>query len=230
MRIPGSLKDTTLGDVLGALHRARATGYLELRERGHRVGHNHLIQLEEGRIIGLESPEGLRLGEILRLEPSRHASRRAGEDWLSRGMVSETQLRGALGAQLRQRLEAMFALSDAELRFHVPRPREYDATAPEPLAAADYLKDRPRRRSAAQDSEAARRSEPTSAQRRAPRDEALRVLGLEAGATRVEVQRAFRALAVHAHPDRHPSASLEKRRQLLQEFAELSRAYHILTG
>jgi DnaJ-class molecular chaperone len=56
------------------------------------------------------------------------------------------------------------------------------------------------------------------------------VLGLEAGADRARVQRAFRRLAAEVHPDRHPWASAAERAALLRRFSELSAAYHELVA
>ncbi|HSC86112.1 MAG TPA: J domain-containing protein [Polyangiaceae bacterium] len=237
MRIPGRLRDTTLGDVLGTLHRAQATGYLELCER---AGPTHRVELRGGTIVAIESSLGPRLGELLELDPvARRAGHdRQGDEWLARGLVSQGRLRVALSEQLRQRLELLFAVDDADLRFHVPRPQVDDPTAPSPLRAQEFLSGRPRRRRPSQgESRGAPGAESPNGEtteRQTPaggrRVEALRVLGLDPGATPTDVQKAFRRLAQQAHPDRHPHAPAERRIELLRRFAELSRAYHALVG
>src|SRR5580700_6054037 len=79
MQLPGRLRATTLGDLLGALHRASATGTLELVEDRGRV---HRVHLTRGRVFAAEldgvSPS---LAEILRRDGA------AGEDVLRRSLL-----------------------------------------------------------------------------------------------------------------------------------------------
>jgi len=56
------------------------------------------------------------------------------------------------------------------------------------------------------------------------------VLGVAADASPDEVRRAFRRLAAPLHPDRLLAEDECQRRHKLQRFAELSSAYHLLTG
>jgi len=51
MLLPGRLRTTTLGDLLGTIHRARASGTLELTEDR---GRSHRIHFTEGRVIAVE--------------------------------------------------------------------------------------------------------------------------------------------------------------------------------
>ena len=53
----------------------------------------------------------------------------------------------------------------------------------------------------------------------------LRILGLPMTATRREVKRAYRRLAIRLHPDKQPGNDDARRR-----FIELSNAYHLLMG
>lgn len=59
MILPGRLASTTLGDLLGALHRARTTGALELVEiasAGRGVpGRRHKLHLVDGDVAGVET-------------------------------------------------------------------------------------------------------------------------------------------------------------------------------
>lgn len=50
-------------------------------------------------------------------------------------------------------------------------------------------------------------------------------LGLPEGAPLVEVKRSYRRLARELHPDRHPLATRDDRRELERRFAEISSAY-----
>jgi hypothetical protein len=227
MQLPGRLRDTTLGDVLGTLFRAKATGSLELVElSGPASGRLHAIVFCDGAIVRIEPGlSGKRLGELLDVDvtarrrycPDHH--HRIGEYLVDAGIVSADRLRTALHEQLQARLEQLYGLTDARLSFRPPRPLNSDPTDPSPLQQGEFLHGRPRRRKDAAVSAAGIRSD---------REEALRVLGLAAGATRRDVQAAFRRLAQESHPDRRPEASEGERRELLRRFSVLSRAYHQL--
>jgi hypothetical protein len=242
MRLPGRLSATTLGDLLGALHRDRASGVLELIESGGacRV---HRVHLDAGLVEAVETSLGVvRIGELLRREGflgddglrrflrrlSGSGKRRAGDLLLEDQMVTAPVLRAALRRQLRERLEALFALSDASVRFRVARPRSPEANRAAPLSPREFLHGRARSR--------ARRGAPPRTKPAAPppandvRRRALGVLGLGEGADRESVQRAFRKLAAGVHPDRHPAASAEERARLMRRFVELSAAYHALVA
>jgi len=240
MRLPGRLSATTLGDLLGVLHRARASGVLELIESdGPTRGRSHRVHLDAGLVSRVESALDVpRIGEILRQqgfvgdealrrltrELTRAPGRRAGEILLEESELGPSALSAALRRQLRQRLDALFTLGDAELRFRVARPEPGRAI---PLSPREFLHGRPRKRdTSARESRAALRQ---GGKDRA-RSQALTVLGLGGSASRDAVQRAFRSLAAAVHPDRYPNASAEERASLLKRFAELSAAYHLLVA
>lgn len=232
MNLPGRLRSTTLGDLFGQLHRARADGILELVEAtGAGAGRAHRVFFSGGLVDDVEtSLPAPRLGELLsregvlareglsrlsrRLFSEPH--RRSGEILVEEKLASGDDVVSGLRRQLHLRIEALFRLSEALIRFHVRAPRERSATRPAALGPEEFLHDRPR----------ARR---TRSARPAPNAEAYRVLGLGPGADDEAVQRAFRRLAREVHPDRHPEASAEERARLLSRFAELSQAYHTLT-
>ena len=87
MRLPGRLRLTTLGDVLGALHRERATGVVELTEQaGPTAGRVHRVHVDAGLVVFVGGEEtarsDLERGELLerlercfRLEDARVAFR-----------------------------------------------------------------------------------------------------------------------------------------------------------
>lgn len=239
MQLPGSLRGTTLGDLLGRLHRERATGVLELIERGGPgAGRSHRIRLDQGLVSRVDSDlAGPRLGEILEeqgvldagaarraAEAARRAGQPTGWQLLEREGLSPEHVAGALREQVRRRLEELFAIGDAEVRFHVPRPKRRDPAEPTPLTAPEFLHGRPRARGGASSQQRARvrRSEvePVSA--------SLRVLGLERGATLDDVKRAFRRLAAEHHPDRYRGSSDAERTRRLRRLTELTAAYHEL--
>jgi hypothetical protein len=233
MLLPGRLGATTLGDLLGTLYRARATGVLELVELGVAVaGRTHRVQLERGLVAHVDSPLHVaRLGDILQgggfLGPNvarrleRHASlgrKSIGTILLDEGLCTPQVLGAALRHQLRSKLDALFGLADARVGFHVACSRAVRSGSPIPLSPHETLHGRPRHR------------EPRAPRMAASsvRARALAVLGLEAGADRALVQRAFRRRAAEVHPDRHPRASAAERAALLRRFSELSAAYHEL--
>lgn len=246
MRLPGRLRETTLGDLLGLMHRARLSGVLELVEReGTSSGRRHRIHLESGLIAGVESALPVpRLGEILRAQGlvGDHVLRKltrglieapgrlAGEILVEDVALAPSLVGAALRRQLRMRLDALFGLEDASVRFHVARPPK-EAERAVPLSPREFLHGRKRwrERKPASEPRPRQRAAPATGRERA-RARALSVLGLRDTADRAAVLRAFRQLASKVHPDRHPSASPEQKAELLQQFAELSAAYHLLVA
>jgi hypothetical protein len=234
MQLPGRLRLTTLGDVLGALHRARASGVLEL---GEDRGVTHRVYVKEGMITQVDTDLfRQRLGDLLAkqgfvgaralarlsrrlLEAPR---RRAGEILIEEGLVSPDLVDAELRRQLRQKLDALFGLKDAQLTFRVPRPHEGHRA---PLSPGEFLHGRPRARTRART-----HTPPTLSDATRAAAGAYAVLGLPLGADRVSIQQAFRQLARSVHPDRHPHASSEERARLMSRFAELSAAYHSLAS
>lgn len=221
MQLPGQLKNTTLGDLLGALFRERASGVLELIEP---TGQRHHIELRQGEVEYVETDRGGPfLGDLLGLSnlPAVSDDERLGEVLLAEGRVDQDELSAALKRQTLARLDRLFNLEKAAVRFHAPRPQKDDPTAPAPLSREEFLHGRPRHRG-----RSSSRMLPASR----PRDGALAVLGLKEDASREDIRRAFRELAQEHHPDRHPHADEAARQRLFRRFAEISRAYHALTS
>jgi hypothetical protein len=247
MQLPGRLRLTTLGDVLGAIHRAGASGVLELideRGRTHRVFWSggmitqvdtELFRERLGDLLARQGSLGARaLARLARrlLEAPRQ---RAGEILIEEGFVSSDLVNAGLRRQLHQKLEALFQLQDAQLAFRVPRPHEQHRT---PLSPGEFLHGRPRARprpryAAAQERATNGQASGGSSSQRMPagsRSRAYATLGLLPGADRATIQQAFRRLALNLHPDRFPNAEPTERARLLSRFAELSAAYHALAG
>lgn len=235
MKLPGRLRLTTLGDVLGSLHRASASGVLELAEER---GVTHRIYWSQGMITQVDTDLfRQRLGDLLARQGFLGAralarlarrlleapSQRAGEILIEEGFVSHELVSAGLRGQLRQKLESLFQLTDAQLTFRVPRPHEGHRA---PLSPGEFLHGRPRAR---------RRERAETPPRQPPRSaplsagsHAYALLGLLPGADRTAIQQAFRRLARRLHPDSHPHADADERARLLSRFAELSAAYHAL--
>jgi hypothetical protein len=238
VNLPGILAATTLGDLLGRLYRGGVNGVLELVEReGHRAGRSHRIHFERGLIDEVETELDVpRLGEVLveegaidrveigrvqrqleALPPSPRRPERLGEALVNEDLVSSEAVRRALHRQLGMRLDALFDLGDALVRFHVRRNAQKRSGHPDPLTAREFLDGRPRKRGSA----ASLFRGPNRGERAA-----FELLGIEPTADRGRIRQAFRKRAADLHPDRHPHASPERKTELLGRFAELSRAYH----
>jgi hypothetical protein len=234
MNLPGRLRLTTLGDVLGAVYREQASGVLELVEiEGPNAGRSHRIHFIDGLVVDVEAEmPTARIGEILKqqgavdpralgrlaLKLTLGQGGRAGEVLVAEGAITVRALSGALDVQRRERLDALFGLGDARLAFHVARAGRREE---KPLTPREFLHGRARGRDKGK--ERGRRRDATRAR-------ALATLGLPDGADRTTVMRAFRTLAARLHPDRFPAATAEERVGLMRHFAEITAAYHTLVA
>ena len=245
MNLPGRLRLTTLGDVLGALHRSGASGVLELSEDR---GATHRVYWSDGMITQVDTDLFReRLGDLLSRQGLLEAGglarlarrllemprRRAGEILIDEGIVSRDLVSAVLRRQLRRRIDALFDLRDAKLTFRAPRPQP---AAQAPLSPHEFLHGRPRFRTRTRVYASQPPREPNARARAAPRAgqaahaRAYETLGLSPGADRASVVQAFRRLALSLHPDRYPNADADEHARLLTRFAELSAAYHALAG
>ena len=237
MKLPGRLSLTTLGDLLGSLHRANASGVLELVEpHGVHAGRSHRIFFSAGLVDGVETKlDHPRLGELLAQEGAlgreeqqalvRHLtlqpSRLTGEILITERLASRSLVAAALRWQLRARMDAVYRLRDALIRFHVRR-GERTLAFGSLLTPRDFLHGRSRARIEIE--------LPLSLENELRRRDAYRVLGLEPGADAAAVRRAFRQLAAAEHPDRHPDATAPELAELVRKFSRLTAAYHTLNG
>jgi hypothetical protein len=170
MLLPGRLAKTTIGDLLGRLYRAGASGALELSGGARR----QRIYLQRGLIVGLDldvGPLPARLGELLVCEGLAAvdqvaralsaqqrlgiAAPRHGEILVRAGVITPELRDAALRKQARKRLDALFrALDgrDAEIRFHVGIAAEEAKMTHRfvaPLMPHEFLAGRPRARDGA---------------------------------------------------------------------------------
>lgn len=243
MQLPGRLKATTLGDLLGALHRSAASGSLELAEPNGRV---HRIHLSNGLVTAVELDRAsASLAEVLRREDSidedtlrrsllrAMASRRLHGEVLVRDFHLSPAIVGrALRQQVMHRLAVLEDLADAQICYRVTVRPPRGALVDEPLVPSEFLagKRRARDRFAA--------PPPPRREGRASfpgtfdtaRATAYRTLGVPFGAEPQEIKQAYRRLVRSYHPDLHPDATHEERRSLSQRFAEVTAAYRSLVA
>ena len=245
MHLPGRLKATTLGDLLGALHRESSTGTLELSEPSGRV---HRVHLATGLVTAVELDRATAsLAEILRRQDEidedilrrsllrAMASRRLHGEVLVRDFhLSPTVVGRALRRQVMLRLQVLEELGDAQIGFRVTVRPPRGALVDEPLHAPEFLAGRKRMRD--------RNAEPSSGTYRASvaasmpggwdpaRATAYRALGVSFDADATEVKQAYRRLVRTYHPDLHPDANHDERTTLASRFAEITAAYRTLVA
>ncbi|MBV9947963.1 MAG: J domain-containing protein [Myxococcales bacterium] len=235
MHLPSRLRSTTLGDLLGALHRLSASGTLELVEDR---GRTHRVHLSAGLIVAVElDGVGPSLAEILRND------RTVAEDVLRRSLLramSSQRLHGevlvgdfhlsphvvgsALRRQVLARLSVLEDLEDARVLFRVTvRPPRW-ALLGSPLGPSEFLRGRRRARE--------RAAEPRSRPERAAASpsSAWFVLGVAPGSDVTEIKRAYRRLVRSVHPDLFPGASEGQRRALEARFVLINDAYRALVA
>jgi DnaJ-domain-containing protein 1 len=244
MQLPGRLRATTLGDLLGALHRSTACGTLELAET---TGRTHRVHLSKGLVTAVELDRAsASLAELLRREDAidddtlrrsllrAMASRRLHGEVLVRDFhLSPTLVDRVLRQQVMIRLSVLEELADAQVCYRVTVRPPRGALVEEPLAATDFLAGKKRARDRAPASEARYRS---SRPHFAPgaydtaKANAYRALGLPFGAETTELKQAYRRLVRSYHPDLHPGASHDERRSMSVKFSEVTAAYRALVA
>jgi hypothetical protein len=214
LELPGSLERSTLGDVLGALHRERVTGALQLDELGAGQGHSHVIYWHDGLIHHIESTRRAPLpGGRRHVLQHRHAH----EHWARDDSLKRQRL---------EQLEGLFGLARAKISFRVMGRRP--ALARDPLEPEEFLHGRQRQRG-----DEPSPSPPTAQPRLppdTPRERALRTLGLSGQPDPDAVRAAFRQMARRWHPDRHPRVGEQTRAALCRRFVLIATAYEQLTA
>jgi hypothetical protein len=238
MQLPGRLRATTLGDLLGAIHRAQATGTLELVEERGRA---HRVHVVNGLVVAAELDGATAsLAELLRREritdddTLRRSLLRAlasgrlhGDVLISDFGVSPLAIHTALRRQLLARLSQLEQLSDARVHFRVAVRPPRGALVDGPLPPRDFLSGRRRARDRHASPPPPRAASAPASDARAC---AFRVLGVPPGADETEIKRAFRKRARELHPDLHPHATDDERRALETRFAEVAAAYRQLVA
>lgn len=229
MILPGQLASTTLGDLLGTLYRARASGALELVEMRGRL---HRIFVRQGLVFAVEydgaSPE---LGQFLQQNGTadddtlRRALLRAmssrrlhGEVLVRDFRVDEKLVAQALRAQLLDRLTRLERIANATVTFRLRAPMPRGAEPEEPLGTCEFLQGRKRARGFTAFS-----CDPIRAN-------ALQVLGLDPNATLEQARHAYRRLVRELHPDLVVTACEGERDKLGKRMREVNEAYRTLSA
>ncbi|MEO8878079.1 MAG: DUF4388 domain-containing protein [Polyangiaceae bacterium] len=241
MQLPGRLRKTSLGDLLGSLHRARAHGTLELGD-GDRT---HRIFVNAGQVVAVElDGSSMSLGDVLRTSNAVDddtlrksvlraiASRRLlGEVLVHDFRVAPQVIGAALRRQIARRLEQLDRLQDARISFRVAVRPPLNALRDEPLRPEEFLKGRRRARDREDNGSGEHRAYAAPrAQIDSERMQALRLLGLGFDEARDAdaIRRAYRKLVKTVHPDTHPHATDEERHRLESRFSEVTSAYALL--
>ncbi|MFO0678116.1 MAG: J domain-containing protein [Polyangiaceae bacterium] len=249
MQLPGRLRVTTLGDLLGALARAEASGTLELHEDR---GRTHRVHLAGGRLLSVELDGATpSLGEVLRKEDAvddltlkrsllrAMASRRLhGEVLVREFRVDAGVVDRALHKQMLGRLGVLERLADAQVTFRVAVRPPRGALLDSPLASREFLSGRRRARDAHASTGQGRVGAPFDRTARTTRSgrpatpdaRASAMLGVAVDASKDDVRRAYRELVRRFHPDLHPRATPAERKILEARLAEVSDAYRVLAG
>lgn len=229
MLLPSRLRETTLGDLLASLHRAYASGVLELVEPERR----HAIHLRRGLVQAVECSERAhRFGDLAadtglcpRADVER-ASREArargwriGHHLVTTGSLSPQARDRVLDAQRARRLDALYALADADLRFHAARPLPPGTSEYAPMEARETFHGRARRR------DRGRAGAAPSASRVA----ALAVLGLAPESTDAQVRARYRERVRALHPDHARPATERERHAQVAELRAVIDAYRTLS-
>lgn len=252
MQLPGRLSATTLGDLLGTLHRSAASGTLELVETNGRMHH---VYVGSGRVLAVTLDRAsASLAEILRRQDDidedtlrrsllrAMASRRLHGDVLVRDFQLSPQIVGkALRRQILLRLAVLEELSDARVSFRVAVRIPRGALVDDPMGPREFLDGRRRARDRSKEREA-RTPSPAPANgfygssrvHETSRDpasaHAYRALGLSFGASQAEIKTAYRRLVRTYHPDLHPGATSDERSTLAVKFGEVTAAYRTLVA
>ncbi len=230
MILPGRLSSTTLGDILGALYRERADGVLELIEPSARgqSERRHRISFSRGLVHQIDTPLGApRLGDLLRARGVLKADKLGeavpsggpvpfGRSLVNAALVSPEVVCVALRTQLRIRLEALFQISQAHVRFHVARQARTEGVRLIPLVPSEFLGGRPRFRDG-QNANAPETAKPPESHPFA-----------NPPVSAAEKHQRFRLLAREHHPDRFPHATPEERERASERFSKLSAEFHRL--
>lgn len=249
MQLPSNLSRSTLGDLLGACHRAQKSGALVLTEPN---GRTHCVYFERGLVQGVRLErahptlshyvavrEDAPPKELLRqaLLHSLSSQRVLGEVLSEQRLLPPEALNAALRAQLEAQLRTLEAVRQASVHFapSLRAPQRGVCRAPLPPEVFLHGRVRARERHGARGPMASgaawqpqRPATPAMDRERAGRERAAARLGVPLGANEATLRAAYRQRAKALHPDRHLDAGPARQAQLEQELCELNDAYSLL--
>ncbi len=250
MQLSSRLRDTTLGDLLALMHRNNASGVLELLESRSR----HAIHLRRGYVQAVESEcATLRLGDVatrrwgigrISVERARMYAHskgiKIGQALVALRVIEANQLDALLAEQQRARLEMLYGLRDAELRFRVSRPLPLGAAEQNPLGVRDTFYGRPRKQARSASASSPPPTPPRS-HTTATHTTYARVsshpfakeyaeLGVSLDADATMIRKSFRELVLHLHPDRAQQLSAQEREIRAQRLVSVIRAYRTVSN
>lgn len=240
MQLPGRLKATTLGDLLGSLHRGEVSGTLELAEP---TGRTHRIHLARGLVTAVEIDRAAAsLSEILHAEENidddvlrrsllrAMASRRLHGEVLIRDFRLSPEVVGrAVRRQMMLRIQMLEELADAQVLYRVTMRPPRGALTDSPLEPVEFLVGRKRARDRAESGTYRASSGMPGAIDHA-RLGAFRMLGVPNGSPDDDIKRAYRRLVRQYHPDLHPDANHDERSALSSRLREITAAYKQLVA
>jgi DnaJ-domain-containing protein 1 len=212
---------------LGALHRERISGVLQVIVRAN----THEIELRNGLVVRVTvAHESVRLGETLRRsapDPEQFErvlgvalarssdERPLGERLVATGAAASTAVNKALQELHQHRLNQLFCLGDARLRFRLlHRPTASGWV----MGPAAFLHHRRRYRDRAKG----------VASVSVDVLQAYRTLGLTPGASLSTIKAAFRSLAVEGHPDKFASQGSAAFEAATRRFRRTADSYRLL--
>lgn len=228
LQLPSCLSQSTLGDVLGRLHREALSGVLQVVA----ASETHEIELQNGLVVRVSvAADSPRLGEALRQAASddRHFvralrlalarardERPLGERLLAVGATSQVAVSQTLQELHHARLNALFALECGQLRFRLlHRPTASSLV----LGPALFLHHRKRYRDRFPS-----RKVPLGAEVA----RAYAVLGLTPGADLMRVNAAFRRLVIERHPDKVANLGNEAMERATRRFRDCVQSHRVL--
>jgi hypothetical protein len=224
MQLPQDYRATTLGDLLGPLLRAEASGELEVAENS---GRTHRILLHRGAVAGVQADVATpSLAEVFAQQSTLPADvlkrsvlralasgRLHGEVLVRDFGVPEQLVESALIAQAQAVLAAIERVPAGRVRFRAVGSSGRVRPLPRLLAPSEFLRGRVRARdgrAAPARSGAARTIWPEAALGDSDAVvQARRHLGVGSGATRSEIRAAYAASVRALHPDLRPACADE---------------------
>lgn len=232
---------TTLGDVLGILHRGGASGRLDLAGDRSEV---HNVFLSDGGVVAVQlGRAATSLYTVLREQGDVDyhvlqrsllvalASRRLhGEVLVREFRISKDVIDRAVRLQLRDRITWLETLADAALTFHVAIRPPRGALLDAPMSKEEFLQGRTRARSTRERHPAQRSVHRARFDTPSPRTQALAALGLDDTAQPPEIRAKYREIIKSCHPDLHANSDPRDQKSRSERLQKVTEAYRKLSA